>query len=142
MELKKATISNAGESIYRENILDHYKYPHNFVKLENSDLEHHEHNPLCGDDLTFQLKLNGQRVSEVGFSGEGCAICMASASMLSDEIKGKSLEEIKRMNKETVLNLLGVELSPVRLKCAMLSLDTVKNAIHIQEKYKGKARNG
>lgn len=126
----------AGNSIYKENILDHFKHPHNFVKLNNPDLEHHENNPLCGDDLTFQLNLDSSnRISEVGFSGVGCAICLASASMLSDEIMGKTLDEVKRMDRNTILDLLGIELGPVRLKCAMLSLDTVKNAILIKEKY-------
>ena len=91
---------------------------------------------MCGDTLSFELALDSKgKVEKVGFSGHGCAISMASASLLSDELKGKSLVQIKKLSKETILELLGIDLGPVRLKCAMLSLDTVKNAIHIYETY-------
>ena len=126
----------AGEGMYRENIMDHFKHPHHFGKLEHADVEHKELNPVCGDTLSFQLVLDEKdKVKEVAFVCRGCAISMASASMLSDELEGKSLKEITRMDKDTILGLLGIELGPVRLKCAMLSLDTVKNAIHIYQKY-------
>ena len=125
-----------GEGMYREHILDHYKHPRNFGVWKTCSVEHREHNPVCGDQLSFQLKVDEQkRVSDVHFSGQGCAISVASASLLSDEIKGKSLKEVQSMTRDDIQELLGVELGPVRLKCAMLSLDTVNNACLIYQKY-------
>lgn len=128
-----------GDGMYREHILDHYQHPRNFGKLTACTFSHKELNTTCGDTLTFELGLDSKgRVENVAFSGHGCAISMASASLLSDELKGKTLPQIKKLNKDTILELLGIDLGPVRLKCAMLSLDTVKNAIHIYETYGGK----
>jgi nitrogen fixation protein NifU and related proteins len=117
------------DQLYREYILDHYKHPHNHGSLEHADLEAHDLNPLCGDELTFQVALDGDgRVSEVAFDGHGCAISQASASMLSDEIKGKTPEELLALDHQTILDLLGIEISATRIKCAMLSLKVVKAA--------------
>jgi nitrogen fixation NifU-like protein len=128
----------AGEGIYRENILDHYKHPHHFGKLAKCDVSHTELNPVCGDTLTFYLRFSADgKVSDARFEGKGCAISMASASMLADELVGKTREELQRMDRHTILDLLGIELGPVRLKCAMLSLDTLKNALLIHSKYTG-----
>jgi nitrogen fixation protein NifU and related proteins len=123
------------EQMYHENILDHYKHPHNFGEMKNPDVRHHEHNPLCGDTLDMFLKIKEGKVEGVSFVGKGCAISQASASMLTDSIKGKSTSEVEKMTKENILEMLGITLSPVRLKCAMLSLDTAKNALHIHQKY-------
>lgn len=123
------------EQIYHENILDHYKHPHNFGEMKNPDVTHHENNPLCGDALDLFLKIQDGKVADVTFVGKGCAISQASASMLTDAIKGKSISDVEKMTKETILEMLGITLSPVRLKCAMLSLDTAKNSILIYQKY-------
>ena len=123
------------ESMYQENILDHYKSPRNFGKIENASVHHHEYNPLCGDEIELFLVIKDKEVVDVKFHGKGCAISQASASLLSEEIKGKSIDELKKMTKENILELLGITLSPVRLKCALLSLDTLKNSILIFEKY-------
>ncbi len=127
------------EGMYQENILDHYKSPRNFGKIENASVHHHEYNPLCGDEIELFLVIDeNKKVADVKFQGKGCAISQASASLLSEEIKGKSIEELKKLTKENILELLGIPLSPVRLKCALLSLDTLKNSILIFEKYVSK----
>ena len=117
------------DELYREYILEHYKHPHNHGSLEHADMEAHDLNPLCGDELTFQISLDEEgKVSEVAFDGHGCAISQASASMLSDEIKGKSNQELLALDRQTILDLLGIEISATRMKCAMLSLKVVKAA--------------
>jgi nitrogen fixation NifU-like protein len=117
------------EQLYREYILEHYKHPHNHGSLEHADMEAHDLNPLCGDELTFQIALDEQGVvKEVAFDGHGCAISQASASMLSDELRGLTTEELLKMDRQTVLDLLGIDISATRMKCAMLSLKVVKAA--------------
>ncbi|MDP2665917.1 MAG: iron-sulfur cluster assembly scaffold protein [Candidatus Diapherotrites archaeon] len=129
----------AGAGMYREHILDHYQHPRNFGALTRCTFSHTELNPVCGDMVSFTLKMDAHgKVEDVRFSGHGCAISMASASLLSDEVKGKTIPQIKHMDKKVILDLLGIPLGPVRLKCAMLSLDTVKNAIKIGEEYGGR----
>ena len=124
------------EMMYQENILDHFKNPRNFGKIENASVHHHEYNPLCGDEIELYLLIDdNKKIVDVKFNGHGCAISQASASMLTEQIKGKNLEELKKMTKENILEMLGISLSPVRLKCALLSLDTLKNGILIFEKY-------
>ena len=127
------------EMMYQENILDHFKNPRNFGKIENASVHHHEYNPLCGDEIELYLLIDdNKKIVDVKFNGHGCAISQASASMLTEQIKGKNLEGLKKMTKENILEMLGISLSPVRLKCALLSLDTLKNSILIFEKYVGK----
>lgn len=117
------------DQLYREYILEHYKHPHNHGTLKRADLEAHDLNPLCGDELTFQLALDETgRVSDVAFDGHGCAISQASASMLSDELRGLTTEELLKLDRQTVLDLLGIDISATRMKCAMLSLKVVKAA--------------
>jgi len=123
------------EMMYQEQILDHYKNPRNFGKIMNATVHHHEYNPLCGDEIEMFLVIRDKKVADVKINGHGCAISQASASMLSEKVKGKSLEELKKLTKEDILEMLGIPLSPVRLKCALLSLDTFKNAVVIFEKY-------
>ena len=124
------------EMMYQENILDHFKNPRNFGKIENASVHHHEYNPLCGDEIELYLLIDdNKKIVDVKFNGHGCAISQASASMLTEQIKGKNLEGLKKMTKENILEMLGIPLSPVRLKCALLSLDTLKNSILIFERY-------
>ena len=124
------------EQMYQEQILDHYKNPRNFGKIMNASIHHHERNPLCGDELEVYLVIDKNKIIvDVKIYGKGCAISQASASMLTEKIKGKNIEEIKKLAKEDILEMLGISISAVRLKCALLSLDTFKNAIIIFEKY-------
>jgi nitrogen fixation protein NifU and related proteins len=117
------------DQLYREYILEHYKHPHNWGKLEQADLQAHDLNPLCGDELEVQLVLDDEgKVAQVGFNGHGCAISQASASMVSDEIKGMTPEQLLALDRDFVLDLLGIEISATRMKCAMLSLKVVKAA--------------
>ena len=128
--------------MYQEQVLDHYKNPRNFGHIDNPSVHHHEKNPLCGDEIDIFLVIKDKKIVDVKFNGHGCAISQASASLLTESIKGKSVSEVEKLTKENILEMLGVTLSPVRLKCALLSLDTLKNSILIFEKYiKNKQNN-
>jgi nitrogen fixation NifU-like protein len=117
--------------MYQENILDHYQNPRNLGKLEAFDLSAKEHNPLCGDSIELFLKLDkDQRVAEVKFQGQGCAISQSAISMLTEELKGKHLRELEALaTKEHVFELLGVPISHARIKCALLSMDVLLLAL-------------
>jgi len=115
------------DDMYREVILDHYKNPRNKGTLDPHDFSYEDENPLCGDKLRIDVRLDEQkRIKEVAFSGRGCAISQASASMLTEAIMGKTVEEVKQMTTDDILDMLGIELGPVRLKCALLSLKVLK----------------
>ena len=116
------------DDFYREEILEHYTHPHNYGTLEHPDISHEEDNPLCGDRIRFDIQLDedGQTVKDVRFSAVGCAISKASASMLTDLLVGHTLDEIKDLTNEDVIEELGIALGPVRLKCALLPLKVVK----------------
>jgi len=118
------------DDLYRDEILEHYRNPHNFGILEEPTTAKEGANPLCGDRITLMLGISDDgTVQDVAFTGRGCAISQASASMLTDEIKGKSLDEIAHLGRQDVLDNLGIEISPARMKCAVLSLETLREAV-------------
>lgn len=115
--------------MYQQNILDHYKHPRNFGVLPEATAQAHMANPLCGDELDFFLRVDAAgKIAEVKFQGRGCAISIASASMLTEKIRGCSMDEVANMRADDVLTLLGVPVNPARMKCATLSLEAVQAA--------------
>jgi len=116
-------------NIYTENILDLYKNPRNKGTLDYPTHENSRNNPLCGDEITIQIIINDNKITDVKFNGQGCAISMASTSMLTDKIKNMDIEMVKELTKDDVLEMLHIPISPVRLKCALLSLDTLRGAL-------------
>ena len=119
------------DDLYREVIIERYKNPSFRGELEPCDVRFEDENPLCGDHLRIDLRVDGEgKVAEAAFSGHGCAISQASADLLLESVIGKTLEEIKTLSKDDVLDLLGIELGPVRLKCALLSLKVLKAGVY------------
>ncbi len=119
------------DDLYREQIIDRYKNPQYRGSLDPHDIAFEDDNPLCGDHIKIELRVDPEhRVSEAAFDGHGCAISQASADLLLESIQGKSLDEVKALTKEDVLDLLGLELGPVRLKCALLSLKVLKAGVY------------
>ncbi len=114
------------DELYREEILDHYRHPRQHGVLEHPDITYEDANPLCGDKIRMDLAVKDGKIEDVRFSGVGCAISQAAASMLCEKILGMSLDEAKKIGREEVLEMLGIELGPVRLKCALLGLKTLK----------------
>ena len=124
-------MSGAFDDLYRDNILDHAKHPRCHGTIENPDVTYEDANPLCGDRLRMDFRIRDGRLEQVRFSGVGCSISQASASMLCEAIEGKTLDEVKALTRQDILDLLGVDdLGPVRSKCAMLALKTVKAAAY------------
>src|SRR5918998_63880 len=118
------------DQLYREVILDHYKNPRSHGLLEAPDAQADGQNPLCGDEVSVSLRFDGDTISEVGFEGRGCAISQAATSMLTELVQGRTAEEVSRMPKEELLDEIGIPLTPVRLKCAILGLGVLKVALH------------
>ncbi len=119
------------DDLYRELIIDRYKNPQYRGSLDPHDIAFEDDNPLCGDHIKIELRVDqDQRVSEAAFDGHGCAISQASADLLLESIQGKSLDEVKALTKEDLLDMLGLELGPVRLKCALLSLKVLKAGVY------------
>jgi nitrogen fixation NifU-like protein len=120
------------DQMYREVILDHYKNPRGHGELEGADAHADGQNPLCGDEVSIYVAFadDGETIDEVKFSGRGCAISQAATSMLTEMVQGKSALAVGTMDKQELLDEIGIPLSPVRLKCAMLGLTTLKVALH------------
>jgi nitrogen fixation NifU-like protein len=120
----------AFEDLYREVILDHYKNPRGQGALANADAEAEGQNPLCGDEVAISVALDGETIEDVRFRGRGCAISQAATSMLTELVKGRTVSEVAEMPKDELLDEVGIPLTPVRLKCALLGLGVLKVALH------------
>lgn len=118
------------DSLYREAILDHFRNPRNKGTLDPADYSYEDVNPLCGDEIRMDLRTDGERITEVRFSGRGCAISQAAASILTELVEGRPLDEVKAISREDLLDELGVPISPARMKCAMLGLKVLKAGIY------------
>jgi nitrogen fixation NifU-like protein len=118
------------DSLYREVILDHYKNPRGHGVIDGADAEAEGQNPLCGDEVTIAVAFDGDTIADVKFQGRGCAISQAATSMLMDMVKGRSAQQVASMSREELLDEVGIPLTPVRLKCALLGLGVLKLALH------------
>lgn len=125
-------------SVYAEELISHYEHPHNKGKIENPSIVLHEDNPTCGDDLTIYCLIENEKLEDVKFTGEGCAISIGTASMLTDDVKGKALSKIEKMDFDTIKDLIGMDPGPSRVKCATLALKALQGAIFL---YKHKDTN-
>tara|TARA_Y100000310_G_scaffold77162_1_gene73720 strand:- start:5727 stop:6104 length:378 start_codon:yes stop_codon:yes gene_type:complete len=121
--------NDLSEKMYREHILELYKNPSNFGELKNSTHTHTETNSLCGDEITVQLKIENEKISDVKFNGSGCVISMVSSSLLTDKIKNMKVKDIKKLDKKDILKLLKIKINPARLKCVLLPLEAAKGAL-------------
>ena len=122
---------NSNADIYHEMIVDYSRNPTNYGQIEDHDVTFHDANPLCGDSIDMDLKIDGQSITDIKFHGKGCAICMACSSVLTEIAKGKSLEDVRNISKNDVLGELGLEhLQAVRIKCALLPLKVLKSALY------------
>ena len=124
-----------GSDMYRQQILDHYKNPHNYGDIEDPTFSHVGENPLCGDEIKVDVKLeeDGETIEYAAFTGDGCAISQASASMLTDELRGMTLDDLAALDRDDVTDLLGVDISPVRIKCAVLVEKVAQDGAKIYE---------
>jgi nitrogen fixation NifU-like protein len=116
------------DELYRDYILEHYKNPRNFGELEPRDLEFHDHNPLCGDELGVHIRVADGKIADLRFHGQGCAISQAAASIASEELVGMPVDEAAELPADWMLDLLGIDISPTRRKCALLNLKVLRGA--------------
>ncbi|HSX09507.1 MAG TPA: SUF system NifU family Fe-S cluster assembly protein [Candidatus Saccharimonadales bacterium] len=121
------------DPLYREIILEHWQNPQNAGVINDADFDITEHNPLCGDKIRLTGKIKNGKLEEIAFEGVGCAISQASASLFTEEIKGESLESAKKIKEQDVLDLLEIELTPARMKCALLIYKTLQKGITKQQ---------
>lgn len=121
------------EDLYQEHILDHYHYPRHKGKIVNANVIHREINPLCGDELTFYASIDKEKIKALSFEGNGCAVSQASASLLSEFLQGKTIKDIKKLDDNTIYSLLGISISHTRRKCALLSMQAIKEGVRLQE---------
>ena len=131
--LDKDWMGDEEDEIYKENILDHFRHPRNFGRLENCTIKNHKYNPVCGDKIEIFIVIKDNKIKEAKFFGKGCAISMASASMLTEKIKNMTVEELKNIKEKEVLDMIGVPLGLVRVKCGLLSLKTLKEGLEKAE---------
>lgn len=117
------------EDIYRETILELYKNPENFGKLRKYTNSNRSYNATCGDDITIYVLARDGKIEDIRFEGKGCALCIASSSMLTEEVKGKSIEDIMKMKRENITNMMGMDVGPVRVKCVMLPLESLHKSL-------------
>lgn len=117
------------DDLYREQILDHYKHPRNFGRLQNAHVSASDNLVSCGDSMSMQLEIEDDKVKDIRFQGRGCAISIASASILTEEVRGKNIEDLKSLTKDDILTMLGIQPTPTRLKCALLSLEVLHKAL-------------
>lgn len=123
--------------LYAENIMDHFNSPRNTGEIENPDIKQKGLNPFCGDHVEITLKLNSKKeIVDIKFTGKGCSISQASASMLTELIKSKSLDQVKSLTKTDILDMLNIPIGPVRMKCALLALDTILEGIKLYQEKK------
>jgi nitrogen fixation NifU-like protein len=120
-------------NIYAEDIIAQYEKPHNKGKIANATTSFHEYNPTCGDDITVYMNIKDGKVTDIKFDGTGCAISVASASMLTDEIKGKSVAEVEKLDVHYLIDLIGIDPGPARLKCATISLKAAKKGLFLYQ---------
>ncbi len=119
------------DDLYREQIIDRYKNPHYRGELDPHDISYEDDNPLCGDKIRIEIRLDeNDKITDAVFSGQGCSISQASADLVVESVIGKPLEDVKLMTKDDVLDMLGIKLGPVRLKCALLALKVVKAGVY------------
>ncbi len=118
-------------------LLDHYRHPHNFGKIDGADIVHAEGNPSCGDQIEIAVKLNGDVIEDIKFSGKGCIISQSAASILTDMMKGESLEKVKELTKDEMLENIGIPIGPMRLKCALLAMKVLKAGVYGQASWPG-----
>jgi len=123
-----------GSDMYRQQILDHYKNPRNYGELEDPTFSHVGENPMCGDEIRVDVELDDDKtIQAIAFTGDGCAISQASASMLSQHLHGKTVDELLEMDRDDVIDMLGVEISPMRVKCAVLAEKVAQDGYEIHE---------
>ncbi len=125
--------ADAIEELYREELMDHYQNPRNFGNLERAQVQYHDYNPVCGDEVTIQLKIEKGRIERAMFNGKGCAISQAAASMLTEGLQGKNLAEAKAIKNDDVLKMLKINPGPVRIKCSLLALKALQKGLLVYE---------
>lgn len=117
------------QDLYKEELLEHYRSPQNYGKLHDADVAYHDFNPVCGDEIEVYLKMDGSALKDIKFTGKGCAISQAAASIVTEHLKGKKPDDAKKMTKEEMLGLLPIEVSHLRIKCALLAMKAIQKAI-------------